>query len=150
MSGGHFNYTQYQLTQIADDIEQLIIDNDNEEKNEWGDVTGRHYTAETIAAFQTTVEMLRQSYTYVQRVDWLVSGDDGEEGFHTRLRKELKEKHMSGDHNMNQYRHKPWVGLTEEEVEQVFPAIATYHAENKTLYHSIARAIEAKLKEKNT
>ena len=56
---------------------------------------------------------------------------------------------MSGDHNMNQYRHKPWVGLTEEEVEQVFPAIATYHAENKTLYHSIARAIEAKLKEKN-
>jgi hypothetical protein len=57
---------------------------------------------------------------------------------------------MSGDHNMNQYRHKPWVGLTEEEVEQVFPAIATYHAANKTLYHSIARAIEAKLKEKNT
>ena len=36
MSGGHFNYTQYQLTQIADDIEQLIVDNDNEEKNEWG------------------------------------------------------------------------------------------------------------------
>ena len=45
---------------------------------------------------------------------------------------------------------KPWVGLTEEEVEQVFPAIATYHATNKTLYHSIARAIEDKLKEKNT
>jgi len=30
MSGGHFNYTQYQLTQIADDIEQLIVDNDPE------------------------------------------------------------------------------------------------------------------------
>jgi hypothetical protein len=45
--------------------------------------------------------------------------------------------------------HKPWVGLTDEEVEQVFPAIATYHAANKTLYRSIARAIEAKLKEKN-
>jgi len=92
MSGGHFNYTQYQLTQIADDIEQLIVDNDNEEWNEWGDVTGHHYTAETIAAFQTAVEMLRQSYTYVKRVDWLVSGDDSEEDFHTRLRKELREK----------------------------------------------------------
>ena len=46
--------------------------------------------------------------------------------------------------------YKPeWVGLTDEEVEQVFPAIATYHAANKTLYRSIARAIEAKLKEKN-
>ena len=56
---------------------------------------------------------------------------------------------MSGDHNMNQYRHKPWAGLTDEEVEQVFPAIAAYHAANKTLYRSIARAIEDKLKEKN-
>lgn len=32
--------------------------------------------------------------------------------------------------------------LTEEELEQVFPAIATYHEANKTLYRSIARAIE--------
>jgi len=92
MSGGHFNYTQYQLTQIADDIEQLIIDNDNEEWNEWGDVTGHSYTAETISAFKTAVEMLRQSYIYVKRVDWLVSGDDSEEDFHTRLRKELRER----------------------------------------------------------
>jgi len=44
---------------------------------------------------------------------------------------------------------KTWVGLTDEEVEQVFPAIAAYHAANKTLYHSIARAIETKLKELN-
>jgi len=39
--------------------------------------------------------------------------------------------------------------LTDEELEQVFPAIATYHEANKTLYRSIARAIEAKLREKN-
>ena len=43
-----------------------------------------------------------------------------------------------------------WVGLTDEDLEAVFPAIATYHEANKTLYRSIARAIEAKLKEKNT
>jgi hypothetical protein len=43
-----------------------------------------------------------------------------------------------------------WVGLTDEELEEVFPAIATYHPANKTLYRSIARAIEAKLKEKNS
>ena len=33
--------------------------------------------------------------------------------------------------------------LTDEELEKVFPAIATYHPANKTLYRSIARAIEA-------
>jgi hypothetical protein len=43
-----------------------------------------------------------------------------------------------------------WVDLTDKEIEEVFPAIATYHPANKTLYRSIARAIEAKLKELNT
>lgn len=43
-----------------------------------------------------------------------------------------------------------WVGLTDEELYKIFPAIATYHEANKTLYRSIARAVEAKLKEKNT
>ena len=27
--------------------------------------------------------------TYTQRIDWLVSGDDGEDSFHSRLKKEL-------------------------------------------------------------
>jgi len=49
------------------------------------------------------------------------------------------------------YEHpRQWVGLTNDELEEVFPAIATYHPANKTLYRSIARAIEAKLKAKNT
>ena len=39
--------------------------------------------------------------------------------------------------------------LTDEELYKVFPAIATYTEANKTLYRSIARAIEAKLREKN-
>ena len=33
--------------------------------------------------------------------------------------------------------------LTDEELYKVFPAIARYHEANKTLYRSIARAIEA-------
>ena len=33
--------------------------------------------------------------------------------------------------------------LTDEELYRVFPAIATYTEANKTLYRSIARAIEA-------
>lgn len=42
--------------------------------------------------------------------------------------------------------------LTDEELYKVFPAIATYTEANKTLYRSIARAIEAAhgIKEKNT
>ena len=31
MSGGHFDYAQYKIGQIADMVEQLIIDNDSQE-----------------------------------------------------------------------------------------------------------------------
>lgn len=37
MSGGHFNYDQYRIGQMADEVEQLILNNDNPETNEWGD-----------------------------------------------------------------------------------------------------------------
>ena len=36
MSGGHFNYDQYKIGYIADEVEQLIITNGSEEKDEWG------------------------------------------------------------------------------------------------------------------
>ena len=36
------------------------------------------------------VDLLRSAAIYVQRIDWLVSGDDGEDSFHRRLQKELE------------------------------------------------------------
>ena len=43
-----------------------------------------------------------------------------------------------------------WVGLTDEDLYKVFPAIATYTEANKGLYRSIARVIEDALRSKNT
>jgi len=84
MSGGMFDYKQYKLQQIADDIEQHIVDNE--------DVgCDYRYKDETIAEFKRTVEMLRRAYIYVQRIDWLVSSDDSESTFHKRLNQQLKE-----------------------------------------------------------
>lgn len=89
MSGGHFNYNQFQIQQIADEVEQLILDNDSDEKNQYGDVKGCHFAPETIAEFQKGLKILRQAYVYAQRIDWLVSADDGEDSFHSRLKNEL-------------------------------------------------------------
>jgi hypothetical protein len=84
MSGGLFNYEQYKIQQIADDIEQNIVDNE--------DVGWDYkYKDETIAEFKRAVEMLRRAYIYVQRIDWLVSADDSESTFHKRLNQQLKE-----------------------------------------------------------
>ena len=89
MSGGHFQYDQYRIAQIADEVEQLIESNDDDEMGPWGYPKGRHYTAETIAEFRKGLKALRQAEVYAQRIDWLVSGDDGEDSFHRRLAEDL-------------------------------------------------------------
>lgn len=91
MSGGHFNYKQYQLGYMADEIEELILKNDDDGKNEWGDTIGHHYEKDTIIEFMKAVELLRKAQVYVQRIDWLVSGDDGEDSFHKRLANDLNQ-----------------------------------------------------------
>ena len=90
MSGGHFQYKQWEIGNIADEVEQLILTNDSEEKDEWGDRKGYHYTPETIEEFKKGLVLLRQAYVYAQRIDWLISGDDGEDSFHSRLKFELE------------------------------------------------------------
>lgn len=90
MSGGHFNYSQAHISSIADEIEDMIHNNDSTKMDEWGYKRGRQYSHETIEQFKKAVSLLREAREYVQRVDWLVSGDDGEETFHQRLAEDLK------------------------------------------------------------
>jgi len=90
MSGGHFEYQQYRLENIALEIESLIRSNGDEALNEWGDRIGRHYSEETVREFKTAVHLLRQAGIYAHRIDWLVSGDDDEESFHEQLAEDLE------------------------------------------------------------
>ena len=76
MSGGYFDYNQYKISEIADDVEQLILGN-------------TEYSEETIKEFREGLEALNKSAIYAQRIDWLVSGDDGEESFHHRLAEDM-------------------------------------------------------------
>jgi hypothetical protein len=89
MSGGHFQYKQWEIGYIAEELEQLILNNDSEELDKWGDRKGTHFNKETIEEFQKGLTILRQAYVYAQRIDWLISGDDGENSFHSRLKHDL-------------------------------------------------------------
>lgn len=91
MSGGYFDGAQYRITDIASDIEELIRNNDSDEKDEFGDYMGRHYPPEIIIKFKDAVRLLRLAHIYAHRIDWLVCGDDGEESFIERLKEELAE-----------------------------------------------------------
>ncbi len=92
MSGGHFNYDQHRITGIADEIERLIKTNNSKKKDEYGDDYGNPFKADTIAKFKLAVKTLRQAAIMAQRIDWLVSGDDGEDNFHKYWDAELKKR----------------------------------------------------------
>ena len=90
MSGGFFDYSQYTLNQIVTDIEDEIYYNDSEEVNEYNEKRGNGFSEDTMQEFKLAVWYLKQALVYTQRIDWLLSGDDGEQTFHERLKKDLE------------------------------------------------------------
>jgi hypothetical protein len=80
MSDGAFNYNDYHIMGIADQIEEII--RNNEDNPEYGELT--------IQRYREAVKLLREASVYVHRIDWLLSGDDGEDTFHKRLERDLE------------------------------------------------------------
>ena len=91
MSGGHFQYEQYKISLIAEEIETLIENNESTELDQWGNKKGAFYTPETIQEFKNALIIMKKAYIYAQRIDWLVSGDDGEDSFHRRLAEDISQ-----------------------------------------------------------
>lgn len=91
MSGGHFDYIQHRFEDIAQSIDELIKNNDDPTLNEWGEPNGYHFDSEIIEKFRETAYTVRQAAEMVHRVDYLVSGDDGEESFKRRWNATVRE-----------------------------------------------------------
>jgi hypothetical protein len=105
MSGGTFDYRQHHIRDIYETIQNEIDKNGKlktkeeiEEEvffnPEWyekypEDLYHKKYEDEVIEKFKEAVEVLKKAYTYAHRIDFLLSGDDGEESFLRRLKEEL-------------------------------------------------------------
>lgn len=90
MSGGHFNYAQYRINDIAVEIDELIKSNDNKTLDEFGWEEGNNYFPAIIEKFKEAAHTLRQAAEMAQRVDWLLSGDDSEDCFLRRWDEEVR------------------------------------------------------------
>ena len=106
MSGGHYDYDQYKIGYIADSIEQEIrksgrkktkeeLKDESWRGDDWyekypEDLYHYKYPEEVLEKFKEGVRHLRVAQIYAHRIDWLLSGDDGEESFLERLDEELK------------------------------------------------------------
>ena len=112
MSGGHFEYAQYHIGDIYCSIERYLDGREiNEDDIDWYikehyldereiDYIRKHhrtipneseFSKETLVELKKAVHILKQAEIYAQRIDWLLSGDDGEESFHELLKEELEE-----------------------------------------------------------
>lgn len=78
MSGGFFDYEQFYVLHIAEKLERLFF-----EEEEFP------YSEETKKEFEEAIKTLKKAAVYAERIDFLISGDDSEESFQERLKKEL-------------------------------------------------------------
>ena len=77
MSGGRFNYMQYNIQDIIEELEMLDLD----ELEEVDAITQSNYFA--------LIAELKKCHVHMQRLDWLLSGDDGQKTYHKRLAEDL-------------------------------------------------------------
>lgn len=105
MSGGRWDYIEYRFTDIVEDMKRLINRNGKlktpEEMKEeawigveWyekypEDKYHRKYPDKVIEKFKEGIEIIEKAQIYIQRFDYLLSGDDGEDSFLERLEEEL-------------------------------------------------------------
>jgi hypothetical protein len=94
MSGGYFEYKQYQIADIVDGIERAI------------EKYGGNYSKKTISKFRRAQKLLRVAEIYANRIDWLLSDDDGEDEFHKRLSNELATEKKFG---RQRKRYRAWI-----------------------------------------
>jgi len=85
MSGGHFNYQQYTIRDMIDEL-KIIVSNDTGDM--WDNINDKESMRDII---EITIAKGMVFETLINRIDYLMSGDDGEESFYDRLSFDLGE-----------------------------------------------------------
>lgn len=94
MSGGKFEYIQYTIEDVEDKLKEIIkeqgrINIEEGVEDYYDHFSHPPYEKHTVKEFKKALDYLTLARIYLHRVDWLLSGDDGEECFHERLLEDL-------------------------------------------------------------
>jgi hypothetical protein len=90
MSGGFFNYNQFALQDVVEELEKVIRDNDSNDRDEYGDLIGWGFSPEVIEQLKNTIMLTKVAAVLVHRADYLLSGDDGEESYLKRIQEDME------------------------------------------------------------
>lgn len=107
MSGGHWDYLQHRLADVVDNIDEIIEKNGKEKTEEemeaepwigpdWYEKYPKYrfhykYPDEIIEEFKRASRVIAEAEVYMKRIDWRLSGDDGDESFLVRLKHDLQQ-----------------------------------------------------------
>ena len=81
MSGGHFEYNCFRISQFADDLQHEIDVNDSGEDNGFCGTIGDNYSEATIERLVKAQRIISFAGKLAREIEWLYSGDHGEESF---------------------------------------------------------------------
>ena len=95
MSGGHFDYKQYQIQYIIDELKELLNKIETPEKcceEESNGVGCECYNLSdaVIKDIKNLIPLLKEAKIKVNRLDYLLCEDDSEDTYFERLKEELK------------------------------------------------------------
>ena len=88
MSGGSFDYGYFRISQFADELKQMIESNNR--KDEFG--YAQNFNSKTIELLSTSQKIIATAGELAREVEWLYSGDHGEESFNDLATKILAGK----------------------------------------------------------
>ena len=83
MSGGRFEYKQHVILEIIEELSRYLEQDDGE----FDYIEDKDRLKSEI---RKAIRYLYKAGVYTTRLDWLLSGDDGEESFYARLEEDLK------------------------------------------------------------
>lgn len=87
MSGGAFDYDNYKIDETARLI-QLFLDKQTD--SDWDKEFLDSLRPETVAVIKDAVYQIEKAAILAHRIDYLLSGDDGEDSFHRRIKEDLE------------------------------------------------------------
>lgn len=83
MSGGHYDYIQYRLHDLVDTIKEDI-------RHHAEDPNYGQFPPEILLDMHILHDKLQEATIRLNRLDWLISGDDGIDAYHARLKDDLE------------------------------------------------------------
>lgn len=84
MSGGYFDYRQFEIGEIVEVLDEMLKDGSDEEHHNHNVIT------DTVHDIKILRDILEEACIRLHELDWYISGDTGPESYRARLEEKLK------------------------------------------------------------